>query len=467
MVDANNSASLPLDISYRFAIAVPADARKSLAKAWLALGLLALLASGLFSVLLVMSRTPQLQSLFPVTYFFRVALVAHVDLSVLVWFMAFGGALWSLSGTRRLQTLAWLAFTLSAAGTATLCIAPFVDPATPVMANYVPVLNGPVFLGGLLLFAAGISLLCLRSMLCASPVGMRISGEGAIRFGLNAAMVSTAVALMAFAWSWLTVPADIDPRTYFELLFWGGGHVLQFAYTLLMLISWLCLASALAPSLPLSPRTVTLLFAIALSAVFITPVTYLLYPVTSVEHHNMQTWLMRYGGGLVIGPMALSILWALRQAPAADNTTRPLRNSLAASLLLFASGGIIGFMIDGNNVRIPAHYHGCIVGVTLAMMGMVYRLLPQFGFASPASRSAAWQPVIYAIGQLMHISGLVWSGGYGVERKLAGAEQQLHTVAQVWGMGLMGLGGLFAIAGGVLFLVVVGTSVFSTSQTIP
>ena len=467
MVDANNSASLPLDISYRFAIAVPADARKSLAKAWLALGLLALLASGLFSVLLVMSRTPQLQSLFPVTYFFRVALVAHVDLSVLVWFMAFGGALWSLSGTRRLQTLAWLAFTLSAAGTATLCIAPFVDPATPVMANYVPVLNGPVFLGGLLLFAAGISLLCLRSMLCASPVGMRISGEGAIRFGLNAAMVATAVALMAFAWSWVTVPADIDPRTYFELLFWGGGHVLQFAYTLLMLISWLCLASALVPSLPLSPRTVTLLFAIALSAVFITPVTYLLYPVTSVEHHNMQTWLMRYGGGLVIGPMALSILWALRQAPAADNTTRPLRNSLAASLLLFASGGIIGFMIDGNNVRIPAHYHGCIVGVTLAMMGMVYRLLPQFGFASPASRSAAWQPVIYAIGQLMHISGLVWSGGYGVERKLAGAEQQLHTVAQVWGMGLMGLGGLFAIAGGVLFLVVVGTSVFSTSQTIP
>ena len=467
MVDANNSASLPLDISYRFAIAVPTDARKSLAKAWLALGLLALLASGLFSVLLVMSRTPQLQSLFPVTYFFRVALVAHVDLSVLVWFMAFGGALWSLSGTRRLQTLAWLAFALSAAGTATLCIAPFVDPATPVMANYVPVLNGPVFLGGLLLFAAGISLLCLRSMLCASPVGMRISGEGAIRFGLNAAMVATAVALMAFAWSWLTVPADIDPRTYFELLFWGGGHVLQFAYTLLMLISWLCLASALAPSLPLSPRTVTLLFAIALSAVFITPVTYLLYPVTSVEHHNMQTWLMRYGGGLVIGPMALSILWALRQAPAADNTTRPLRNSLAASLLLFASGGIIGFMIDGNNVRIPAHYHGCIVGVTLAMMGMVYRLLPQFGFASPASRSAAWQPVIYAIGQLMHISGLVWSGGYGVERKLAGAEQQLHTVAQVWGMGLMGLGGLFAIAGGVLFLVVVGTSVFSTSQTIP
>jgi len=467
MLDTDEVRPRSDTVSYQFAIAVPSDARQSLAKAWIALGLSALLASGLFSVLLVMSRTPSLQSLFPVTYFFRVALVAHVDLSVLVWFMAFGGALWSLSGTRRLQALAWSSFALSAAGTATLCAAPFVDPATPVMANYVPVLNGPVFLGGLVLFAAGISLLCLRSLLCASPVGMRISGEGAIRFGLNAALVATSVALLSFVWSWTTVPADIDPRTYFELLFWGGGHVLQFAYTLLMLICWLCLASALTPSLPLSPRTVTMLFVIALLAVFLTPLTYLLYDVTSVEHHHMQTWLMRVGGGLVIGPMALSILWALRQAPPADNTTRPLRNCLAASLVLFASGGIIGLLIVGNNVRIPAHYHGCIVGVTLAMMGMVYRLLPPFGFAAPVSRIAAWQPVIYAAGQLMHISGLVWSGGYGVERKLAGAEQQLHTSEQVWGMGLMGLGGLFAIAGGVLFLVVVGTSVFSTSKALP
>jgi cytochrome c oxidase subunit 1 len=447
---------------YQFLIPVPTDIRQTLAKAWLALGLLALLASGFFSVMLVMSRTPQLQSLFPVTYFFRVALVAHVDLSVLVWFMAFGGALWSLSGTSRLQGLAWSAFAQSAAGTVVLCLAPFIDPATPVMANYVPVLNGPVFLSGLILFASGISLLCLRSMLCASPVGIRISGEGAIRFALNAAMVATAVAVLSFVWSWTKVPIDIDERTYFELLFWGGGHVLQFVYTLLMLISWLCIASAVSPLFALSPRFIILLFAIALIAVFLTPVTYLLYDVASVEHHRMQTWLMRYGGGLVIGPIGLSVVWMLRNAPAVTSMNKPLRNSLIASLLLFASGGVIGFMINGNNVRIPAHYHGCIVGITLAMMGMVYRMLPQFGFKAPVSWIAAYQPLIYAAGQLMHISGLVWSGGYGVERKLAGAEQQLHTNAQIWGMGLMGLGGLFAIAGGALFLIVVGQSIFPT-----
>jgi cytochrome c oxidase subunit 1 len=87
-----------------FALPVPSDSRKPLAIAWLSLGMVALLASGLFSILLVLSRTPQLQTLFPVADFFRVALVVHVDLSVLVWFLAFGGALWTLGGTQRLQS---------------------------------------------------------------------------------------------------------------------------------------------------------------------------------------------------------------------------------------------------------------------------------------------------------------------------------------------------------------------------
>ena len=74
-------------------------------------------------------------------------------------------------------------------------------------------------------------------MLYASPVGLRISGEGAIRFGLNSAMVATTVALLSFVGSWVKIPLNIDDRTYFELPFWGGGHVLQFVYTLLILIS--------------------------------------------------------------------------------------------------------------------------------------------------------------------------------------------------------------------------------------
>lgn len=459
------SSALPTDRDSRFSLAVPDDARKPLAIAWLGLGMLALLASGLFSILLVLSRTPQLQTLFPVADFFRVALVVHVDLSVLVWFLAFGGALWTMSGTVRFMVLAWCAFGLSTLGTLAMCLSPFVERATPVMANYVPVLDGPVFLTGLVLFGGGITLLCARSMLAAAPVGMRISGDGALRFGLNAAMVSCAVAVFAFAWSWAVVPRGLDARVYYELVFWGGGHVLQFAYTLLMLVGWVLLASSLAspaaatsppvPLFPLSPRVVTMLFALALLAVFLTPITYLAYAVTSVEHHRAQTLLMRFGGGLVIFPIALAVLWSLRSARALPAEMRPQRSSLIASLLLFSAGGMIGFMITGSNVRIPAHYHGCIVGVTLAMMGVAYHLLPRLGFRAPKSRAAAWQPAVYGAGQLLHIVGLVWSGGYGVQRKVAGTEQILRTSEETWGMGIMGLGGLIAIIGGIMFIVIV------------
>ena len=65
------------------------------------------------------------------------------------------------------------------------------------------------------------------------------------------------------------------------------------------------------------------------------------------------------------------------------------------------------------------------------------------------------QPWLYGVGQLLHIVGLVWSGGYGVQRKVAGAEQVLRSTGEIAGMGLMGLGGLLAIAGGLLFVVVV------------
>ena len=55
---------------------------RGLARGWLWLGLLALIGSGVLSIVLVLSRAPQFQHLLPAGDFFRVALVVHVDLSV-------------------------------------------------------------------------------------------------------------------------------------------------------------------------------------------------------------------------------------------------------------------------------------------------------------------------------------------------------------------------------------------------
>src|SRR5690606_12884460 len=89
------------------------------------------------------------------------------------------------------------------------------------------------------------------------------------------------------------------------------------------------------------------------------------------------------------------------------------------------------------------------------LMGLVYHLLPRLGWRAPRGRAAVLQPWLYGIGQLLHIAGLVWSGGYGVQRKVAGSEQVLRSAGEIAGMGVMGAGGLLAIVGGLLFVVVV------------
>jgi len=438
-----------------FALEVPHDERARLATGWLALGLGALMGAGLFAVLLVAARAPFLKDLVPAGDFFRVALVVHVDLSVLVWFAALAGMLWSLNSRPRALGAGWLALWGAAAGAAAMVAAPFVEGGVAVMANYVPVIESRWFMTGLVLFASSWALMVLRSMSVVPPVGTQLDGAGALRFGLNASLVAAAVALGAFVWSWAALPTTLDARAYYEVLFWGGGHVLQFVWTLLMLVAWLSLAEAGGAPLPLTPRIATLFFGVALASVFATPVIYLAWDVVSPEHYRYHTALMRYGGGLAILPFVLALGIALLRSRPRAADARPLRAALAWSMVLFCAGGAIGFTISGSNVRIPAHYHGSIVGVTLALMGLVYHLLPRLGFASPAPRAAIVQVWLYGAGQLAHVAGLAWSGGYGVPRKAAGAEQALRTLPEILSMGLMGIGGLVAIAGGVAFVIIV------------
>lgn len=425
-----------------------------LARAWLWLGLTALVGSGLFSVLLVLARTPGVNAALPGVDFFRTALVVHVDLSVLVWFVSIAGLLWNLDGDRRGAAAGWTALGLCAAGTATMVLAPFVDPGTPVMANYIPIIESRSFLAGLALFGLGGATLVTQALITTPPLRSGLDGATAVRCGLYAAAVAAAVALLAFGWSLATVPKVLESRTYWEILFWGGGHALQYTWTLLLLVAWLWLAEACGARAPLTARVSVLLFVIAVAPVFITPYAYLAHDVLSLQHRALHTVGMRVGGGMAVFPVALAVVLAFTRRHRVSDSARPLRAALFASMTLFVAGGVIALMISGSNVKIPAHYHGCIVGVTLAMMGLVYHLLPRLGYGTPKGRLAVSQPYCYGLGQLLHIVGLVWSGGYGVQRKVAGSEQVLRSHGEIFGMGLMGLGGLIAIVGGLMFVVV-------------
>ena len=145
-------AAAPL-ADYRLALA--GDTQRALARGWLYLGLVALIGSGLFSLLLVLARTPGVNAWLPAADFFRVALVVHVDLSVLVWFSAIAGMLWSLNASARAAIWSWVALGLCSAGALLMSAAAFVSPGTPIMANYIPVLDSALFHAGLVIFGLG------------------------------------------------------------------------------------------------------------------------------------------------------------------------------------------------------------------------------------------------------------------------------------------------------------------------
>ena len=203
------AAPPPAQSGGSFLLAVPADARARLARGWLGLGLVALIGSGLFSILLVLSRTPGVNRLLPVADLFHVALVVHVDLSVLVWFAAFAAMLWTLSASRSGMLIGWLGLGLCSAGTLLIALAPFIGTGTPIMSNYIPVLDGPVFLWGLAVFGVGLAIEALRGLITSQATARILDGPTSLRLGLVAAGVSTAVALFAFLWSWLALPASL------------------------------------------------------------------------------------------------------------------------------------------------------------------------------------------------------------------------------------------------------------------
>lgn len=142
------------------------------------LGVISLIGAGLFSVLLVASRMPLVQNFFPSADFFRVALVVHVGLQVLVCFVAFAGVFWSLNCTGAWLAGGWAALLVSNAGAVAVAAAAFVGSPQPIMSNYGRALDSPLFLGGLLALAAGVGLVVLRAMRFVPRVGVVLDGQG-------------------------------------------------------------------------------------------------------------------------------------------------------------------------------------------------------------------------------------------------------------------------------------------------
>ncbi|MBF0438420.1 MAG: cbb3-type cytochrome c oxidase subunit I [Magnetococcales bacterium] len=436
-----------------FTLSIPAGSSRRLAVGWLLLALYSLIGAGVVVILILLARTPLIHGLIPWTGSFKTALVIHVDLSVLVWFLSFAGLLASLNLRERGGWVGFMALGISFTGALLITFSPFLGVDAPYMNNYVPVLENKAFFLGIGLFLTGTAIMAAFSLIASRPTEGWTKGSGAIQFGLRTGLVILLLSIGSWVWSFVTMPQGLFGEIYYEALFWGGGHILQFTHTQFVIVAWLCLASASGGQSGLTPRVAAMLFLLGALPVLAAPILHAKFLPGDPGYQAGFADLMKYGGGVAALPAGLAGVLAWRSSNR-ENPFRHLRLALLLSILLFGVGGVIGFLIHGINVTIPSHYHGSIVSVTVAYMGLTYYLLPKFGFRQPDVGWAVWQLLLYGGGSLLHVFGLAWSGMLGVQRKTAGAAQGLETLPKQMAMGLTGAGGLIAVIGGILFLVV-------------
>lgn len=411
------------------------------ARRWLILAVTAVAISGLFAILIALARVPALGTLFPGAEFYRVALVLHVNLSQGVWFMAFAGVLWSLYGAAGGDRARWAALLLASVGTAGMVLAVSAGGVRPLMSNYLPVLDSPLFLGALALFGLGIFLQALLSW-PALRVTLRaplpqVAQALLLKFSV-AATLAVFVLLALTAWR---MP-DSEGLHYFETLFWGSGHLWQFSLLALLMYCWLLLAGAGAERLPRWLPAVAV--CVALLPVLLGFGLSALHEPGSAALVHRYTWLMQWTSWQAPLLLAVGLL--------AVTLRRPPAPGFALSLLLFVAGLLLGTLIDGQTTLITAHYHGTIGAITLAFMAASYRLLPVLGALPPEQRMVRRQLGFYGYGVLLMMAGLAGAGLMGAPRKTPG-ELALSLNVETVSRFCLGIGGLCATIGIVMFAV--------------
>ncbi len=420
---------------------------------WVGLAVAALAVAGLLALVAVIVRTPVLRELFPWPWqdFFPKVVITHVDFSIVLWFLSILGALALLAtarsteGNPKWNILGRISLILIVISSFLMLISVVFNLGEASLNNYVPVLTHPLFyagLGGLAMGISGVVLRLLRNLVN--------NTVGPFEHGVAATGTTFLIALVCFFLAWRALPAWIEPALANERLFWGGGHILQFVNTMLMLVIWWVLTEQ-ATAWGIPPRlfigALWSLAVVALSGVLF----YVAFDVISLEHRVSFTQLLKFG--LPIAPLMLSFTIAMRLA-----MVRPLwadisALSLSLSLLLFAVGGILGYFLGVSDTRIPAHYHAVISGVNLAVMGMTFTLfLPLLQRPCPTPQAVRLSLLLYGGGQLVLSVGMFAAGIAGVPRKTAGLEQNLDTAVKYFYMVVYGAGGFIAIIGGIYFV---------------
>ena len=457
MSGAAHSTSSPIAKLGAAAPAAGALKRELTGWAWLAVGALAV--AGVFALLLALSRVPGMDRapFWPIGFFYK-GLVIHVVFSLVIWLMGVFAFLVTVAtleasgDSPRAASLGRIGQGVALVAFPCLFAPAFFDATQPELTNYIPLIRHPAYDLGLLLLAAGVLAPVIR--LFVNLPGRRRRAP-ALTLAMSIAGFVYLLALALFAVAGILLARQGELMSERELLFWGGGHLTQFVYAIMLLTNWWILARRSIGERAVDDGMFRIAVAIVGALAIAGAVFYGAFDAFSDAQHEAFR-LLQFGVALPTLVFAASLIAdaAVMGRPSRWPWRDPAFFTLAASLALFALGGAMGLLITGSDTRTPAHYHAVITAVSVSSAGMLLTFgLDELGLAPVSAGATRAFIALYAGGQFVASIGMFVAGGYGAARKTPTGVGSLDAIAAA-GMAAHGIASIFTILGGAAFVII-------------
>jgi len=458
----------------------------------------ALLVGGVLAIGVVLTRWPAVHWLAADTFY--MVLTAHGIDMLIFWMIFFEVAvLYFCSSTLlrcRIATprIAWAAYALMLVGAVWNNVAVFQGESSVMMTSYVPMMAHWSFYLSLILFAVGALVACgvfFGTLVVARREKTYEGSVPLVTFGALTACIIAVFTILSGAF--ILVPTfllsvglidRVDPLMY-RTVWWAFGHSSQQINVAAHISIWYAVAAIAFGAKPMSERVSRGAFLLYILFLQLASAHHILAdPGVSTEWKVVNTSYFMYFAVLASMIHALSIPGAMEVAQRAKGYDKglfewlrkapwgnPTFSGVFIALVGFGFlGGISGVMMGTeqlnllihNTIYVPGHFHATVVvGTTLTFMAFTYYLIPVlFRRELIAPGLARIQPYLFGFAMYFFCLVMMGAGTLGVSRRHWDMAFNGNALAYEWPgaaylmMGLVGIGGVAAIAGGVIFVYV-------------
>lgn len=412
---------------------------------WVVLAVGTLGISAVLAFVVGIARMPGVSSQVP-SIFSLLMRMEHSIFTNLLWPLVMLGALssWALSGLvedgvePRAEWCGALGVRGVAAGLVLMLIPAIAGWGYPVSSPFLPVIFHPLYLAGLVVVLAAVTLPILRLLLSLPR------GASGLAYGVAAAGFSYLVALVCvFLGWWSQARIGVAPTALLESISSGSSHVLSFVFVGMILVGWWALLETRHGEAPTGDRGLRRLAASVASVTLLAPLFYVIVTPNGLD--QLFLFMGLKGLGLIVQPLVAIalIVRAMIRHPA--RWTDPVWLGVGLSILVLVFAGALGYGLGGESARVLAHGQVAGGAVSLILMLMVlHLLLPRLGSIQIGTRWDLALVWLFVAGQLL------FGVGHLCRAWIEDRAGDLFQAVEI----TIGLGQALSIMGVVIFLVI-------------